>query len=108
MSEYVPKPKPFEKIEKVELDLSNYATKTDLKNAATVETSKFAKTFDLASLKSEINKLVIGKLESTPVDLSKLSHIVKNEVIKEDMHDELVKRVNAIHIIDTSYLVKKS
>ena len=108
MSEYFPKPKPVKKIEKVELDLSNYATKTDLKNAATVETSKFPKTFDLASLKSEINKLVIGKLESTPVDLSKLSHIVKNEVVKEDMHDELVKRVNAIHIIDTSYLVKKS
>ena len=69
---------------------------------------KFAKTFDLASLKSEINKLVIGKLESTLVDLSKLSHIVKNDVVKEDMHDELVKRVDAILIIDTSYLVKKS
>ena len=59
---------------KVELDLSNYTTKADLKNAAGVDTSKFAKKDDLASLKSEIDKLDIGKLENTPVDL-------KNEVM---------------------------
>ena len=68
---------------KVELDLSNYATKADLKNATGVDTFEFAKKVDLASLKSEIDKLDIGKLETTSVDLSKLSDAVKNEVVKK-------------------------
>ena len=77
---------------KVELDLSNYATKADLKNAAGVDTFEFAKKVDLASLKSEIDKLDIGKLETTSVDLSKLSDAVKNEVVKKTVYDELVKK----------------
>ena len=56
---------------KVQLDLSNYATKEDLKNATGVDTLKFAEKIELASLKSEINNLDIGKLETTPVDLKK-------------------------------------
>ena len=68
---------------KVELDLSNYATKADLKNATGVDTFEFAKKVDLASLKSEIDKLDIGKLETTSVDLSKLNDAVKNEVVKK-------------------------
>ena len=51
---------------------------------------------DLASLKSEIDKLDIRKLETTPADLSKLSNVVKNEAIKKTVYDELVKKVNAI------------
>ena len=63
---------------KVKLDLSNYAEKkTDLKNATDVDTSKLAKKVDLAGLKSEIDKLDIDKLETTPIDLDKLSDIVK-------------------------------
>ena len=77
---------------KVELDLSNYATKADLKNATGVDTFEFAKKVDLASLKSEIDKLDIGKLETTSVDLSKLSDAVKNEVVKKTVYDELVKK----------------
>ena len=77
---------------KVELDLSNYATKADLKNATGVDTLKFAKKVDLASLKSEIDKFDIGKLETTSVDLSKLSDAVKNEVVKKTVYDELVKK----------------
>ena len=50
MSEYFPEPKSFERIVKVELDLSNYVTKADLKNAAGIDTSKFSKKVDLASL----------------------------------------------------------
>ena len=46
---------------KVELDLPNYATKADLKNAAGVDTSKFAKKVDLANLKSDVDKLDIDK-----------------------------------------------
>ena len=78
---------------KVELDLSNYATKADLKNAAGVDTLKFAKKVDLASLKSEIDKFDIGKLETTSVDLSKLSDAVKNEVVRNTLYDELVKKL---------------
>ena len=62
---------------KVELDLSNYATKSDLKGITGINTSKFAKEVDLANLKSNIDKLDIAKLETTPVDLSKLNDIVK-------------------------------
>ena len=60
---------------KFELDLSNYVTKSDLKNAAAVK-SNFAEKSDLASLKSEIDELDIGTLETTPVELSKPSDVV--------------------------------
>ena len=63
MSEYTQKPKCLGAIVKVELDLSNYATKTDLRNAAGVDTSSFAKTVDLASLKSDVDKLNINRLK---------------------------------------------
>ena len=66
---------------KVEFDLSNYMTKADFKNATAVDTSNFAKKSDLGSLKSEIDELDIGQLETTPVDLSKSSNVVKNEVV---------------------------
>ena len=57
MSEYFPKPKSLGGNVKFELDLSNYATKADLKNATGVDTSKFTKKVDLATLKLEIDKL---------------------------------------------------
>ena len=91
----------------VELDLSNYATKSDLKNAAGVVTLKFANKANLASLKSKIRKLDLDELETTPVDSSKLSDVVKNEVVKKAVDDELVKKLNAIQNNDTSGLVKK-
>ena len=91
----------------VELDLSNYATKSDLKNAAGVVTLKFANKANLASLKSKIHKLDLDELETTPVDSSKLSDVVKNEVVKKAVDDELVKKLNAIQNNDTSGLVKK-
>ena len=62
---------------RVELDFSNYATKSDLKNAAANDTSKFAKETDLASLKSNIDNLDIDKLKTVSIDLSKLSNVVK-------------------------------
>ena len=70
MSEYFPKPKFLGGNVKADLDLSNYVTKSDLRNAAGVDTSKFAKKVDLAKLKPEIHKLDIGKLETVPVELS--------------------------------------
>ena len=57
MSKYFPEPKSSGGKVKVELDLSNYATKADLKNATGVDTSKFAKKVDLTSLKSNVEKL---------------------------------------------------
>ena len=73
MSEYFPKPRPLSGNVKVELDLPNYATKADLKNAAGADTWEFAKKVELASLKSEIDKLDSGKLETTVVDLKRLN-----------------------------------
>ena len=54
----------------VELDLSNYVTKTDLKNATGIDTSSFVEKVDLASLKSNFHKLDIDKLKNLPTNLS--------------------------------------
>ena len=105
MSEYCPKRKSLGAKLKVELNLSNYATKADLKNETGVDTSDFANKTDLANSKSDVDKLDtdkvknvpsslsnfkckvdkldIGKLETTPVDLSKLSKIVENYFVKK-------------------------
>ena len=95
--------------------MSNYETKADLKNATGVDTSKFAKKFDLASLKSNVDKLDIdklknvpnglsslksnvdkldiGKLETTQVDLSKLSNVVKNDIVKKTEYNSKIKNI---------------
>ena len=67
---------------KLELDLSSYTRKTDLKNVTDVDVSNFALKQNLASLKSNVDKLDIAKLVPVPVDLSKLSDVVKNDVVK--------------------------
>ena len=63
---------------------------------------------DLANLRSEVDKLDIGKLETDPTHLSKLSNVVKNNIVKKTEYDELVKKVNAIQTVGTSNLVKKA
>ena len=99
MSQYFPKPyRTFGVNVKVELDLSSYATKTDLKNATGVVTSKLAAKPDLASLKAKVDKIDVDKLKSVPVDLSKLSNVGNNEVIKKTVFDKLVAKVNNIDI----------
>ena len=83
MSKYYPKPyKPFGRGIKVKVDLSNYATKSDIKNISHADTSSFALKTNLANLKTEVDKLDIDKLVPVPVDLSKLSDAVKNDVAK--------------------------
>ena len=73
MSQYFPKPyEPFGGDINVKVDLSNYATKTDLKNVTHVDTSSFALKTNLANLKTEVDQLDIDKLAPVPVDLSKL------------------------------------
>ena len=82
MSQYFPKPyEPFSGDINVKVDLSNYATKADIKNISHVDTSKFALKSNLASLKTEVDKLDIDKLITVPVDLSKLSDVVKNDFV---------------------------
>ena len=77
LSQYFPKPSGnFGGNINVKFDLCNYATKTDLKNVAHVDTSDFALKTNWASLKTEINKLDIDKLAPVPVDLNKLSDVV--------------------------------
>ena len=93
MSQYFPKPyKPFGGNINVKVHLSNYATKTDIKNISLVDTSSFALKTDLASLKTEVDKLDIDKLAPVPVDLSKPSDVVNNYVVKKmSMINQLLK-----------------
>ena len=115
MSECFPEPKSAGGRVKVELDLSNYATRADLKNAAGIDISKFAKKVDLASLKSNVDKLDIDKLKNVPtslsslkskvdeldvdelvpfsVDLNKQSYVVKIDVVKKDVYNAKIKNI---------------
>ena len=107
MSKYFPKPfnSHFDDSIKVTIDLSNYATKTDIKNILHVDTSSFALKTNLSSLKTEFDKLDIDKLIPIPNDLSKLSNIVKNDVVKIAVYNKLVAKVDNI---DTSDFVLKT
>ena len=115
MGEYFSEPKSLDGRVKVELNLSNYATKSDFKNATGVDTLKFAKKVDLANLKSNVDKLDIDKLKNVPTnlsklktkvdkldvyklvpvpaDLSKLSDVVKNHVVKKDVYNAKIKTI---------------
>ena len=90
--------------------MSNWATKFDLKNA--IDTSNFPLKLNFASQKTEVDKLDIDKLLPAPVDLSKLSDAVKNEVVEKTTYDKLVAKVNNIDtsgfILQTQYSTDKS
>ena len=110
----------------VKVDISNYATKADIKNISHVDTSSFALKTNLANLKTEVDKLDIDKLVPVPVDLSKLSDVVKNDVVKKtDYNAKITEIENKIpnisnlatktslntvqnKIPDTSGLIKKT
>ena len=82
MSYYPPYKSSSENV-KVELDLTNYATKTDLKNITHTDVSSFASKINLSALQTEVDKIDIDKLKAVPDDLAKLSNVVKNEVVKK-------------------------
>ena len=105
MSQYIPPYKSSRSNIKVESDLSNYTTKTDLKNVTHVDVSSFASKTNLASLKTEVDKLDIDKLKVVPTDLSKLSNVIKNDVVKKTEYDKVVGKVNKI---DTTNFVLKT
>ena len=85
MSQYFTKPfnSNFGDSIKVKIDLSNYVTKRDIKNISHVDISDFALKTNLSSLKTEVDKLDIDKLVPIPADLSKLSNVLKNDVVKK-------------------------
>ena len=129
MSEYFPAPKYLGGKVKFELDLSNFATKTDLKNATGIDTSSFAEKVNLANLKSNVDKSDIDKLKIIPtnlsnlkskidkidvdklvpflVDLSKLSNVVKNDIDKNDVYNAKIKKIED-KIPDITNLTSKS
>ena len=89
----------------VKIDLSNYATKADIKNISHDDTSGFALKTNSANLKTEVDKLDIDKLKPVPTDLSKLSNVVKNDLVKKTDYSKLVTKVDNI---DTKGLVLKT
>ena len=101
-------PKPYETFGgniNVKVDLSNYATKADIKNISHIDTSRFALKANLANFKTEVDKLDIDKLVTFPADLSTLSDVLKNDAVKKDVYDKLVAKVDNI---DTSGFVLKT
>ena len=106
MKQNFPKPyEPFGGDINVKVDLSNYATKTDLKNVSHVDVSSFAIKSNWDSLKTEVGKLDIDKLVLVPVDLSKLSDVVKNDVVKKTECNKLITKVDNIN---TKIFLKKT
>ena len=90
---------------KVELDLSNYATKDDVKNITHVDVSSYATKTNLAALKSKVDKIDTDKLKAVPADLTKLSNVVKNDVVKKTTYNTLKSKVDAS---DTSKFVSRT
>ena len=107
MSQYFPNPfRRFGENINVKVDLSNYAAKADIKNITHLHTSSFALKTNLATLKAEVDKLDIDKLAPVPVDLSKLSDVVKNDVVKRTVYDKLVAKENNIDASDFVLKIK--
>ena len=92
---------------KVELDLSNYVAKSDLKGLTGIDTLKFAEKADLATLKSKVDKIDVDKPETVPTYLSKLNNVVKNDIVENTRFDILVSKVNTIDS-DKKNLAKKT
>ena len=80
---------------KVELDLTNYATKTDLKNITHADVSSFASKTNLAALKTEVDKIDIDKLKTAPTDLAKLTNAIENDVVKKTDYNTKVTSIEA-------------
>ena len=78
---------------KVELDLTNYATKTDLKNITHVDVSSFASKTNLAAVKNELDKIDVDKLKTTPVDLAKLTNAVEHDLVTKTVYNTKVTSI---------------
>ena len=95
MSQYYPPYKSSSNNIKVELDLTNYATKTDLRNITDVDVSSFVSKTNLAALKTEVDKIEADKLKTTPTDLAKLTNAVERDVVKKTDYNTKVTSIEA-------------
>ena len=94
MSYYLPYKSSSNKV-KVELDLTNYATKTDLKNITQVGVSSFASKTNLAALKTEVDKIDTDKLKTAPTDLAKLTNAIEDDVVKKTDYSTKITIIEA-------------
>ena len=94
-SQYYPQYKSSSNNIKVELDLSNYATKKDTNDITHVDVSGFASKTNLAALKAEVDKIDADELKTVPVDLAKLINVVKNEVVKKTDYNAKVTNIES-------------
>ena len=115
MSQYYPPYKSSSNNIKVELDLANYATKTDLKNITHVDVRSFASKTNLAALKTEVDKIDADKLKTTPTDLAKLTNAVEHDVVKKTQIAGLTKNtvdnladITKLKEIDTNSFVTRT
>ena len=95
MTTYYPPYKISSNNVKVELDLTNYARKTDLKKITHVDVSSFASKTNLAALKTEVDKIDADKLKTTPTDLAKLTNAVEHDVVKKTDYNTRVTSIEA-------------
>ena len=93
MSTYYPPYKSSSSNVKVELDLTSYATKTELKNITHIDVSSFASKTNLAALKTEVDKIDADKLKTTPTDLAKLTNAVENDLVKKTDYNTKVTSI---------------
>ena len=98
MSKYFPPYNNSRENIKVELDLSNYATKKDIKDITHIDASGFASKTNLAALKTEVDKIDTDKLKTVPDDLAKLTSVVKNDVVKKTDYNAQKSKVNGIDV----------
>ena len=99
MSTYNPPYKSSSNSFKVELDLANCGTKTDLKNITHTDVSSFASKTNLSALKTNVDTIDVDKLKAVPDDLAKLSNVVKNEVVKKT--DKVEKKIPDVSSLET-------
>ena len=95
MSQYYPPYRSSRNNIKVELDLANYATKTDLNNITHVGVSSFASKTNLAALKTKVDKIDADKLKTAPTDLTKLTNAIENDVVKKTDYNTKVTSIEA-------------
>ena len=95
MSQYYPPYRSSRNNVKVELDLGNYATKTDLNNITHVDVSSFASETNLAALKTEVDKIDADRLKTAPTDFAKLTNAIEHDVVKKTDYNTKVTSIKA-------------
>ena len=95
MTQYYPPYRRSSNNIKVKLDLTNYATKDDVKNVTHVDVSSFASKTNLAALKTELDKIDADKLKTTPTDLAKLTNAIEHDVVKKTDYNTKVISIEA-------------